>query len=74
MSPKVTYGLPEGYPRVTQGLPRIAKGHKCQPGLVWLSSYFESILALELKNRFFVQILFEFLILKLNIPSISKNM
>ena len=48
---------PKGY----QGLPQVTKGHKCQIGLVWLSSYFESILALNLKNRFFVQILFEFL-------------
>ena len=34
----------------------------CEIGLVWLNSYFESILALDLKNRFFVQILFEFFI------------
>ena len=47
---------PKGYHR----LPQVTKGHKCEIGLVWLSSYFESILALDLKNRFFVQILFEF--------------
>ena len=41
-------------------LPQVTTGHKCQIGLVWLSSYFESILALDLKNRLFVQILFEF--------------
>ena len=39
----------------------LATSHKCQIGLVWLSSYFESILALNLKIRLFVQILFEFL-------------
>ena len=32
-----------------------------QPGLTWLSIAIESILALNLKNHFFVQILFEFL-------------
>ena len=56
-----------GLPQDTSGyhrLPQVTTGyHKCQIGLVWLSSYFESILALDLKNRFFVQIRFEFYII-----------
>ena len=41
--------------------------------LVWLSSYFELILALELdlKNRFFVQILFEFF--QVNYQAVTRN-
>ena len=46
--------------RGDHGWPGVTTGYKCQIGLVWLSSYFESILALDLKNHLFVQILFEF--------------